>query len=118
MANLASPENPFEVGDNVQYDSIGRPYLAGLPGKVLSFNTQKTSALVEFTRDNGTVLSEWVGLAGIKKVDGPQTVEDILRGELRTVNERFTEVSAEYRKLNSRKSQLEAALRALNATFR
>jgi hypothetical protein len=118
MANLASPENPFEVGDDVQYDSIGRPYLAGFPGKILSFNAQKTSALVKFTRPDGSTLQEWIGFSAIKKAPASDSVEETIRKELRQVTEEFTTVSAQYRKLNTRKSQLEAALRALNATFR
>lgn len=118
MTVVASPDNPFEVGDSVQYNSIGRPYLAGLPGKIVSFNTNKTSALVEFRREDGRELTEWIGISGIKRATNSNSAEEIIRQELRDVNEKYITVSAEYRKLSTRKSQLEAALRALNATYR
>ena len=115
--NLVSPD--FQVGDDVRYAGVGRPYLKDLPGEIISFNIPKTSAFVQFKRENGQVYEEWIGVGSITKSDPVvNSVEDLIRNELREVNEKFTTVQTEYRKLSSRKGQLEAALRALNATFR
>lgn len=118
MANIASSENPFKVDDSVTYNSIGRPYLNGASGTILQFNTANTSALVKFVTTDDKVYNEWVGFAALDRVDPPNSVEEMLRKELREVTAKFTEVSAEYRRLNTRKGQLENALRALNATLR
>jgi hypothetical protein len=118
MANIASPENPFKVDDPVTYNSVGRPYLNGATGTILQFNTANTSALVKFVTTDDKVYNEWVGFAALDRVNPPNSVEEMLRKELREVNDKFATVSSEYRKLNSRKSQLENALRALNVTFR
>lgn len=115
--NLVSPD--FQVGDDVRYAGVGRPYLKDLPGEIISFNIPKTSAFVQFQRGSGQVYEEWIGVGSITKIEPPtNSVEDILRNELREVTAQYTTVQADYRKLASRKNQLEAALRALNATFR
>ena len=110
----------FEKNDKVTYNSLGRPYLQDLTGTIVAFNVNETSALVEFTQKDGRKISEWVGFNALTKaaVDVPQSVEDVLRAELREVQEKYNKVSIEYRNLSTRKQQLEGALRALNATFR
>lgn len=110
--------NTFKKDDSVTYESVGRPYLKGLPGKIVSFNLNNTSAQVLFTKQDGSTYQEWVGLGAIKKTPESGSIEDVIRNELRQVAEEFTTVSADYRRLSLRKNQLEGALRALNATFR
>jgi len=115
-------EPDFKLNDAVKYNGENRPYLKNRPGKILAFNLTKTSARVAFQREAGlTPYEEWVGVNSLALVEESvktNSVEDLLREELRDVTEQFTKISSDYRKLNTRKNQLENALRALNATLR
>lgn len=115
-------EPNFELNDTVKYAGENRPYLKNRTGKIVAFNLTKTSARVSFQREEGlSPYEEWVGVGSLLLVEesiAPNSVEEMLRKELREVTAKFTEVSAEYRRLNTRKGQLENALRALSVTFR
>lgn len=115
-------EPNFELNDSVKYAGENRPYLKNRVGKIIAFNLTKSSARVAFQREEGlSPYEEWVGVGSLLLIEEavkPNSVEDLLREELREVTEQFAKVSTEYRKLNTRKTQLENALRALNATLR
>lgn len=115
-------EPNFELNDTVKYAGENRPYLKNRTGKIVAFNLTKTSARVSFQREEGlSPYEEWVGVGSLLLVEesvAPNSVENLLRQELREVTEQFAKVSTDYRKLNTRKTQLENALRALNATLR
>lgn len=115
-------EEDFKLNDAVIYKGENRPWLKDRPGKILAFNLTKTSAKVSFQRDDGfPPYEEWVGVGSLLLVEesvAPSSAEDLLRQELREVSEQFGKVSSEFRRLSTRKLQLENALRALNATFR
>jgi hypothetical protein len=59
----------IKENSRVVYTGANRPNLLNKSGKVVAFNTPKTSALVEFTyADGGIYTTDWVGIGALKEV--------------------------------------------------
>lgn len=91
----------IKENSRVVYTGANRPNLLNKPGRVISFNTPKTSALVEFTYTNGGIYTtDWVGIGALKEV-----VSDL--------SEAVKSLESKKAELLTQVAQLDAAITAL-----
>jgi len=109
----------MELEGTVLYNGASRPYLKNRTGTILAFNAEKNSALVRFEPGNNYESQDaWVGVAALENAPEDTSPEAVIRKELEQIKKDWPEVRDAYRKMNTRKAQLEQALNAFGASYR